>query len=144
MSFQSIWHYNHLPCWLRSFHSKHFISLWNYPGTENKMKQNFEVCVTKVLKDEGGYTNDPADSGGKTNFGITQKETSIDVKTITMSQAKDIYKRKYWDVLGCDNLPSGVDYSVFDYGVNSGVGRASKVYKSFKTLEPTKAIVAIN
>lgn len=108
------------------------------------MKQNFEVCVTKVFKDEGGYSNDPADSGGKTNFGITQKETSIDVKTITMSQAKDIYKKKYWDALDCDNLPNGVDYTVFDYGVNSGVGRSSKVLKSFKGLEPTKAIVAIN
>lgn len=108
------------------------------------MKSNFDICVAKVFKDEGGYTNDPADSGGKTNFGITQKETSIDVRTITMAQAKDIYKKKYWDALKCDDLPSGVDYTVFDYGVNSGVGRASKVYKSFKTLEPQKAIIAIN
>lgn len=106
--------------------------------------KNFEICVAKVFQDEGGYTNDPADSGGKTNFGITQKETSIDVKTITKEQAKAIYKKKYWDALDCDNLPAGVDYTVFDYGVNSGVGRASKVYKSFKTLEPLKAIDAIN
>ena len=108
------------------------------------MKQNFEICVAKVFKDEGGYTNDPADSGGKTNFGITQKETSLDVRHITKDQAKAIYKKNYWDALGCDSLPSGVDYTVFDYGVNSGVGRASKVYKSFKNLEPQKAIIAIN
>jgi lysozyme family protein len=108
------------------------------------MKQNFEICVAKVFKDEGGYTNDPADSGGKTNFGITQKETSLDVRTITMAQAKAIYKKKYWDALGCDSLPSGVDYTVFDYGVNSGVGRSAKVLGQFKGLNPTKLIDAIN
>lgn len=108
------------------------------------MKNNFEICVAKVFQDEGGYTNDPADSGGKTNFGITQRETPIDVKTMTKAQAKEIYRKKYWNALDCDNLPSGVDYTVFDYGVNSGVGRASKVYSQFKTLDPVKAINAIN
>lgn len=108
------------------------------------MKQNYEFCIKEVLKSEGGYTNDPADSGGETNFGITQRETSIPVKTMTVEQAKAIYKKKYWDAVDGDNLPSGVDYTVFDYGVNSGVARAKKVYASVKDTDASKVINAVN
>lgn len=108
------------------------------------MKQNYEFCIKEVLKSEGGYTNDPADSGGETNFGITQRETSIPVRTMTVEQAKAIYKKKYWDVVNGDNLPSGVDYTVFDYGVNSGVARAKKVYNSVNSPDAVKVINAVN
>lgn len=117
------------------------------------MKQNFNVCLDRLLKDEGGYTNDPADAGGPTNFGITLKDYQLyinpngganDVRHMTVDQAKSIYKSKYWDALNCDKLESGVDYSCFDYGVNSGVGRPRKVLQQFKTLSGTKLIDAIN
>lgn len=108
------------------------------------MKQNYEFCIKEVLKSEGGYTNDPADSGGETNFGITQRETSIPVKTMTLDQAKAIYKKKYWDAVNGDSLPSGVDYTVFDYGVNSGVARAKKVYNAVNGTDSVKVINAIN
>ena len=108
------------------------------------MKSNFNDCVERVLKDEGGYSNDPADSGGATNLGITQKETTKDVRTLTVADAKNIYKSKYWDACNCDNLSSGVDYTVFDYGVNSGVGRSKKVLQKFKSLEGNELIDAIN
>jgi len=109
------------------------------------MKQNYDFCIREVLKSEGGYTNDPADSGGETNFGITQRETSIPVKTMTKDQAIAIYKKKYWDTVDGDNLPSGVDYTVFDYGVNSGVARAKKIYNQFKDeKDPNVLINKIN
>src|SRR5258705_13210738 len=108
------------------------------------MKQNYEFCIKEVLKSEGDYTNDPADSGGETNFGITQRETSIPVRTMTVEQAKAIYKKKYWDAVNADNLPSGVDYTVFDYGVNSGVARAKKVLNSVNSPDAVKVINAIN
>lgn len=117
------------------------------------MKQNFNDCLNRLLKDEGGYTNDPRDPGGPTNFGITLKDyqlyinkrgTATDVKNMSVDQAKTIYKSKYWDALDCDNLSSGVDYSVFDYGVNSGIGRSKKVLTKFKTLSGTQLINAIN
>jgi lysozyme family protein len=108
------------------------------------MKSNYEFCIKEVLKSEGGYTNDPADSGGETNFGITQRETSIPVKTMTQAQAIAIYKKKYWDTVDGDNLPSGVDYTVFDYGVNSGVARAKKVYSQFKDQKPVIVINKVN
>ena len=40
-----------------------------------------------------------------------------------------IYRKRYWDAQHCDELSAGVDYSVFDYGVNSGIGRSGKVLR---------------
>jgi lysozyme family protein len=117
------------------------------------MKNNYNDCLTRLLKDEGGYSNDPNDAGGPTNFGITLKDyclyinkagTADDVKHMTIDQAKKIYKSKYWDALACDSLSSGVDYTCFDYGVNSGLGRPRKALDAFKSLSGTKLITAIN
>lgn len=117
------------------------------------MKNNFNACLNRLLKDEGSYTNDPSDSGGPTNFGITitdyhkyinSKGTAEDVRHMSVDQAKAIYRQKYWDGLGCDGLSSGVDYTCFDYGVNSGLGRPRKALQQFKSLTGTKLIDAIN
>lgn len=117
------------------------------------MRNNYQDCLTRLLKDEGGYTNDPNDSGGPTKFGITltdyrkyinKKGTAEDVKGMSINDAKSIYKSKYWDVLNCDQLSSGVDYTVFDYGVNSGVGRPRKALQQFKNKTGVDLIDAIN
>lgn len=97
---------------------------------------NRDICIARVLAHEGGYSNNPSDPGGPTNFGITladaraywkAKATAADVRAMPKKVAVAIYEAKYWDALRCDELPSGVDYAVFDYGVNSGVRRAKKV-----------------
>ncbi len=108
------------------------------------MKRNFNICVSKVLQDEGGYTNDPSDSGGETKYGITTSDTSTPIRDLTRAEAISIYKHKYWDSLSCDNLSSGVDYTCFDYGVNSGLGRPRKALQRFKSLKGTELIDAIN
>jgi len=117
------------------------------------MKSNFQDCLNRVLKDEGGYTNDPNDSGGPTNYGITigdvrkyvkKNATAQDVRNLTLAQASDIYKSRYWDALGCDDLPSGVDYTCFDYGVNSGLGRPRKALQRFSNLSGVDLVNAIN
>jgi lysozyme family protein len=117
------------------------------------MKQNFNSCLNKVLQDEGGYSNDPSDSGGPTNFGITLGDyrlhinpqgTADDVKKMNINDAKNIYRSKYWDALDCDSLSSGVDYTVFDYGVNSGLQRPRKALERFKSLKSIQLIDAIN
>lgn len=117
------------------------------------MKSNFNDCCDRLLKDEGGYSNDPDDRGGATNFGITIADyrkyikadgTPNDVKNMSVTDARSIYKSKYWDALNCDALSSGVDYTVFDYGVNSGLGRPRKDLTKFKDLSGLKLIDAIN
>ena len=99
-------------------------------------KTNFEESLRLVLRSEGGYTNHLADPGGPTNFGITIHDyrryikasgTAADVKAMKVEQAGVIYKARYWDAQECDHLPAGVDYCIFDYGVNSGIGRSEKV-----------------
>lgn len=102
------------------------------------MKDNYELAETRVLASEGGYTNDPRDPGGPTNWGITiydarmywkHNATSVDVKKMPRAVAEDIYRKKYWNALDCDDLPDGLDYCVFDYGVNSGIARAGRVLR---------------
>jgi lysozyme family protein len=105
---------------------------------------NREASISKTLTYEGGYTNDPRDPGGPTNWGITIADarmywksgaTPEDVKAMPKSVAIDIYRQKYWAKLDCDNRASGPDFVDFDYGVNSGVGRVTALRK---TLDPQK------
>ncbi len=98
----------------------------------------YDEALRRLLAHEGGYSNHPSDPGGPTNFGITLADyrryikpdaTAADLRTMSVDQAKAIYRKRYWDAQRCDELPAGVDYSIFDYGVNSGVGRSGKVLR---------------
>tara|TARA_R100000655_G_scaffold26313_2_gene54181 strand:- start:9507 stop:10028 length:522 start_codon:yes stop_codon:yes gene_type:complete len=99
------------------------------------MKENFKDCLSMLLKHEGGFVDHPKDPGGATNKGVTKKvydeylgrECTIDeLKNIPMDHVEEIYKKNYWDKVKGDDLPNGVDFSIFDWAVNSGPGRASK------------------
>lgn len=113
------------------------------------MKDNFEQCLALVLKHEGGYVNNPKDPGGRTNLGVTQKvweewvKHPVDeaaMKALGPTDVGPLYKDRYWNRVRGDDLPSGVDYAVFDLAVNSGVGRASKILQAALGL-PTDGIV---
>lgn len=114
-------------------------------------RSTYEAALARLLAHEGGYTNHPSDPGGPTNFGITIADyrryvksdaTAADVKTMTIDQAKAIYRTKYWDAQRCDELPAGVDYAVFDYGVNSGIGRSGKVLRRVLGLADNASMVS--
>lgn len=94
---------------------------------------NYDKCLAITLDFEGGYSNDPGDPGGPTKYGITIYDvrmylnphaTAADVKQLTLDQAKTIYREHYWKPISGDAWPVGLDLSVFDAGVNSGLGRA--------------------
>lgn len=97
---------------------------------------NFDVALRYVLGHEGGYVNHPKDPGGATNKGVTQAVydnwrsrqglAKQSVRKIADAEVSAIYKRQYWDVVGADDLPGGVDYAVFDFAVNSGPARAAR------------------
>ena len=95
----------------------------------------FEEALEHVLKHEGGFVNHPKDPGGMTNLGVTKKvwdewigrESSEDeMRNLKPKDVADLYKKLYWDRVKGDDLPSGVNYCVFDASVNSGTGRAAK------------------
>ena len=99
------------------------------------MQSNFARALANVLVHEGGFVNHPKDPGGATNKGITiatfrkwvkRDGTIDDLKNISAADVAKVYRKHYWDKVRGDDLPSGVDYAVFDYAVNSGPGRAAK------------------
>ncbi len=100
------------------------------------MKTNFERALNHVLKSEGGFVNHPDDPGGMTNLGCTKavweefcghQVTEKTMRELKPSDVAPLYKRKYWDKVKADELPSGIDYCMFDTAINSGPGRAIKL-----------------
>ena len=103
------------------------------------MTDNFNVCFDLMLAHEGGYIDHPKDPGGRTNHGVTQRVweewlgrpvSEKEMRALTPTMVKPLYKRKYWDACRADDLVAGVDYVVFDVAVNSGPGRAIKFLQS--------------
>lgn len=96
----------------------------------------FEPSLDLTLAHEGGYVNHPKDPGGATNKGVIQRTydgyrrlnglPTRSVRLITDEEVHEIYYRNYWRASGCNVMPAGIDYAVFDYAVNSGPGRSIK------------------
>jgi lysozyme family protein len=92
------------------------------------MLQTFDEIIEVTLEHEGGYVHDPKDLGGETNFGIAKRfYPDVDIKSLTKEDAKDIYKRDYWDKNKIDDLPDNLKYIFFDMCVNQGRGTAVRV-----------------
>ena len=90
---------------------------------------NFDQAFDILLKHEGGFSDHPADRGGKTRYGITEavaREVGYrgDMRELPLDLAKRIYKDRYWDAVRADELPEAVRYAVFDAAVNSGPRQA--------------------
>ena len=104
------------------------------------MKENYQSALNHVLQSEGLWSDNPADPGGATMKGVTLSVyqawkgnphiSKEDLRNISDQEVADIYKQNYWDKVKGDDLPSGVDYAVFDASVNMGVGRASKLIQT--------------
>jgi len=95
------------------------------------MNKNYDKCLETILHHEGGYVNHPEDPGGETNLGVTKRVYqewggTKDMKDLTFDDVAPIYRKNYWDKMKCEDLPSGLDLCVFDFGVNAGPGRAAK------------------
>ena len=103
------------------------------------MHETFPLALKHVLTYEGGYVDHPLDPGGATNMGITHKTLSrfrgetvgkIDVRNLSIDEASEIYLHYYWHPCHCDDLPVGIDFSVFDCAVNQGAGRATRLLQA--------------
>ena len=103
------------------------------------MNFNWNKSFDLLIKSEGGYSDDPKDPGGRTNLGVTQSvweswvgrsSNEKEMRNLSIDDVTPLYKRKYWDACSCDLLPDGLDYLVFDFAVNAGVGRSLKTLQS--------------
>lgn len=108
------------------------------------MINNFSKSLDAILKAEGGFTDDPRDSGnhlsdgraGCTNMGVTQaaweefvghKVSTADMKALTKEQVGKFYKTRYWDRVQGDALPIGLDFLAASFAINAGPGTSSKL-----------------
>lgn len=87
----------------------------------------FEEAVRVILDLEGGYSNNPRDPGGETNFGIAKKwHPDLDVKNMSRKDAMDIYKEEYWNAMSLEFFPPSLRLMLFDCAVNQGVTKAKE------------------
>jgi lysozyme family protein len=103
------------------------------------MQSNWKQAFDMMLKSEGGYVNHPSDPGGMTNLGVTKRvweewvgreSNEKEMRSLTPEMVEPLYKRKFWDACKCDDMPAGIDYLVFDFAVNAGVGRSAKILQT--------------
>jgi len=85
----------------------------------------FDQVFDKLINHEGGYVFNPHDPGGETKFGISKRSyPHLDIHSLTLADAKTIYRRDFWDRAQCDKLHPDLAFDLFDGAVNSGIGQA--------------------
>ncbi len=113
---------------------------------------DFMKAISKILKSEGGYVNDPDDKGGETYKGISRKNNPnwigwsyiddikkyhpntfkriLDVTPQLQKAVYDVYKEKYWNVLKLDDFNNqNIANEIFDTCVNCGKKAALNMIK---------------
>jgi lysozyme family protein len=85
----------------------------------------FGQAIEIILRLEAGYSNDSNDPGGETKWGISKRAfPHINIKDLSVDEARLIYKQQYWDKLRLSEMPDEVRLAVFDCAVNQGPQRA--------------------
>ena len=117
------------------------------------MKTEFNEIIEEVLEAEGGFVNDPDDLGGATNFGVTQKsysaflgsEASVDdVRNMTRDEAKECYKKDFWNPAKVDRLPDNLKHIYFDMVVNMGRKNAGKIIQQAVNTKKNQSLLEID
>jgi len=111
----------------------------------------FAIALSHVLAMEGGWTDDPYDPGGPTNFGVTlatlaaHRRVAIDagsftalkseLRAITAAEVRDIYEVRYWRPSQAAKLPPPIALMHFDACVNHGVSAGSRLLQEAAGVE---------
>jgi len=107
------------------------------PGYKNTGAVNsaFEDAFRTTLRFEGGYVADDAGKG-PSNFGINKSANpDVDIKNLTEEKAREIYKKRFWDVIGGDALAAkdpAFAKVAFDTAVNIGVNKTKRLITDAK------------
>ena len=103
------------------------------------MSLTFDQAFDRLIGHEGNFTNDRQDRGnwttgviGKgelkgTKYGISAMTyPDLDIKSLSLQQAKKIYKRDWWDKINADQIDSALVFQVWDFAINAGMGTAKR------------------
>ena len=117
----------------------------NYSIGEQMVNPIFEEVLAEVLGIEGGYSDTPADRGGKTNWGVTETLVRVygymgPMHKLPLGKARDIYQAEFWenrrlqlDVIA--EISGPVATEIFEQAVNTGVkGTALRVQRVLNVL----------
>lgn len=104
------------------------------------MKIDFERSFDRTMGSEGGFQNKSSDRGNwttgvvgrgelkGTKFGISAMSyPHLDIKNLTLEQAKGIYYQDWWLELGMDLFKPALSYQMFDAAMNHGMGNATRM-----------------
>lgn len=86
---------------------------------------SFDDAFKALIGNEGGYVNNPADPGGATMFGVTERVARAngytgDMRGMPIEIAKQIAKKVYWDPLHLDEFDPRIAFQMFDTNYNGG------------------------
>lgn len=100
----------------------------------------FDEAFDRLIGHEGRFSEDARDpgnwTGGRvgagvlkgTNFGIAANTyPDLDIKALTLDQAKAIYRRDWWDKIGADTLDSAIVFQLWDFAINAGMETAKRL-----------------
>lgn len=92
---------------------------------------SFDECFRVLLGHEGDFVDHPADPGGATRWGVTERVARANgyaghMRDYPESEAKRVYHASYWAPLRADELPPTLRHAAFDAAVNSGVKQSIK------------------
>lgn len=95
-------------------------------------KLNFDVIFDRCMGHEGGYVNHPNDPGGETNWGVTIFTARANgyvgsMRAMTRDQAKEIYRKAFWERAQCSQYHSAIAFQLFDACVNHGIGNGIRI-----------------
>lgn len=116
--------------WIKSLFTHEVVTPPPAPPVPVQPQDYFPDAIAYVLPNEGGYSNRADDRGGATNFGITIATLSKwrahpvsvdDVRTMTVDEAKAIYRQWYWSQPGFNLIKNKViATALLDQGVLDG------------------------
>lgn len=94
-----------------------------------------DEIIALIIDIEGGYVDNPADPGGKTNMGITQRYLDravaadptlpTHVADLTIEQVTGLYRRDQWTAVHGDALPPALAALAIDSAINEGPSEAA-------------------
>jgi len=108
-----------------------------------------DTIINEIIRIEGGYTDDPKDSGGETNHGITVEVArnngyTAHIKDMSVDFARSVYLDKYWKPIGGNDLLSlsnDIAAEMMDTGVNMGTSRAVRyLQRSLNTMNKNQTL----